>query len=68
MWIILKARLVHKNKHYLRRQMKTITFAQKIILKQIKEKEKWKEKFQDCFNNDTIIAYNESHGDYSEYC
>lgn len=48
--------------------MKTITFAQKIILKQIKEKEKWKEKFQDCFNNDTIIAYNESHGDYSEYC
>ena len=48
--------------------MKTNSFAQKVILKQIIEKKKWKEVFQDCSNNDNIIAYNESHGDYSEYC
>ena len=48
--------------------MDTHSFAQKVILKQIKEKKKWKEEFQNCSNNDKIIAYNESHGDYSEYC
>lgn len=68
MLIILKVLLVLKNKQNIENNMKTNSFAQKVILKQIKEKKKWKEEFQDCSNNDNIIAYNESHGDYSEYC
>ena len=51
--------------------MKDKNFAQEAILKRIEEKEKFETEFQDCFNNNkTIIieAYNELHGDYSEYC
>lgn len=43
-------------------------FAQETILRKIREKAEWATEFQDCFNHDRIIAYNESHGDYSEYC
>lgn len=50
------------------RVMNMRTFAQEAVLQKINEKTMWATEFQDGLDNDNIVAYNESHGDYSEYC
>lgn len=46
--------------------MKEMTFAQQAILNEIETKRN-SIIFQNGLSNETV-AYNESHGDYSEYC